>query len=78
MDNQKHVSDKSTAIGSQNRRLLSESGKGNEKRKYCHLLLTLRSARGRQGEEEKEEGRGIRLGEGRLRLPTASLRVGWD
>ena len=37
-----------------------------------HLLLTLRSAR-RSG-DEKDDVRG-RLGEGRLRLPTASLRL---
>ena len=46
--------------------------KKNTTRRDFHLLLTLRSAR-RSG-DEKDEVRG-RLGEGRLRLPTASLRL---
>ena len=44
-----------------------------QEEKVCHLLLTLRSERVR-GEEKEEEGGRFRLGEGKLRLPTASLR----
>ena len=50
----------------------SKEQKKKTTRRDFHLLLTLRSAR-RSG-DEKDEVRG-RLGEGRLRLPTASLRL---